>query len=91
MRLSTEGAETLQNLGRVLLLEQVDGQEAVVGGHVEGRHLAGFEEVADVLHLDEGHCAGLELDRSMLWLDGQIRQFAERNTVFQRIKQVAVW
>jgi hypothetical protein len=52
----------LQDLGRVFGLVEVDGEEAVVGGHVQWRHLAGAEEVRDVLHLDEGHGRLLELD-----------------------------
>lgn len=42
MRLTREGSQTLQDLRWVFGLEEVDGQEAVVCMHVEGRHLAGL-------------------------------------------------
>lgn len=61
---AAEGAEALEDLGRVLGFVQVDGQEAVVGGHAERGLFAGAEEVRDVLHLDKGHGRLLELDRA---------------------------
>jgi hypothetical protein len=59
---TAEGAEALQDLGGVLLLVEVDGEEGVVLLEVQGRGLAGAEEYGDVLHLDEGHGGLLELD-----------------------------
>lgn len=62
MRDPTECAEALENLGGIFRLVQVDGEKAVVCGHVEGRHFAGAEEVGDVFHLDEGHSRLLEFN-----------------------------
>ena len=59
---SAECPDTLENLGRVLLLVQVDGEEGIVLMKVQGRGLAGAEEYGDVLHLDEGHGRRLEAD-----------------------------
>jgi hypothetical protein len=55
---SAECGDALEDLGGVFAVEEVDGEEAVVGGEREGRHFAGAQEVRDVFHLDEGH-AGL--------------------------------
>jgi hypothetical protein len=49
-------------LGGILLLIQVDSQEHVVLLKVEGRCLAGAQELRYVLHLDEGHGRLLEFD-----------------------------
>lgn len=57
---STEGAETLEDLGGVFRLEEVDGKEAVVRGHVQRGQFASPEEVRDVLHLYERHRRLLE-------------------------------
>ena len=91
MRLPAERTNGLQDLGGILLLEQVDSQEAVMRGHVQRRQLASSQKVADVFHLHEGHCAGPELDGSGLALHCQIDQLAQRNTIFERIEQVAWW
>jgi hypothetical protein len=57
---STEGAETLEDLGGVFRFEEVDGKEAVVCRHIQRGHLAGSKEVRDVLHLYERHRGLLE-------------------------------
>lgn len=57
---SAECPDTLENLGRVLLLVQVDGEEGIVLVEVQGRGLAGAEEEGDVFHLHKGHCRSLE-------------------------------
>lgn len=67
-----EGTDALQNLGGVLLLVEIDGEEHVVLLKVEGRGLAGPKEVRDVLHLDERHSGLLELDSG--WSDGQVHE-----------------
>lgn len=57
-----EGAEALEDLGRVFLLVEVDGQEGIVLVEVQRRRLARAEEDGDVLHLDKRHRRLLELD-----------------------------
>lgn len=57
-----EGTDALQDLGRVLLLVKIDGEEHVVFLQVERGGLACSEEMRDVLHLNEGHGRLLEFD-----------------------------
>jgi hypothetical protein len=59
---SAECTEALQDLGGVLLLIQVDGEESVVLLQVQRGGLTGTEEMGDVLHLDERHGRLFELD-----------------------------
>jgi len=81
---SAEGAQTLQHLSGIFGFEQVDGQKAVVCRKIERRHLAGLEEMRDVLHLDERHAAGLVSDA---WGGhGEVDQFAERDAILERVK-----
>ena len=63
IRYPAEGTQTLQDLRWILGFVQVDGEEAVVRWHVEGRRFAGAQEVRDVLHLHEGHGRAFKLDR----------------------------
>lgn len=87
MRLTREGSQTLQDLRWVFGLEEVDGQEAVVCVHVERRHLAGLQEVADVFHLNKGHLALLESDSRRR--QGHVSQLAQRGSIFESVQQVA--
>lgn len=91
MRLPTERANGLQDLSGILLLEQVDSQEAVMRGHVQRWQLASSQEVANIFHLHEGHCTGLEFNGSGLALHCQVDQLAQRNAILERIEQVARW
>lgn len=52
--------QTLNDLRWVFGLEQVDCEKAVMCGQVQGRRLAGSEEVGDILHLHEWHIGLLE-------------------------------
>jgi hypothetical protein len=57
---SAECSNALEDLGRILLLVQVDGEEGIMLVEVQGRRLAGAEEEGDVFHLHKGHCRSLE-------------------------------
>ena len=87
MRLTREGSQTLQNLRRIFGLEEIDGQEAVVCVHVEGRHLAGLQEVADVFHLNKGHLALLESNSRRR--QGHVGQLTKRGAIFEGVQEVA--
>jgi hypothetical protein len=50
-----EGAKTLQDLGGVFFLEQIYGEEAVVGLQGDGWFRDCGEKLRDVFHLYEGH------------------------------------
>ena len=62
MRGARESAEALKYLGGVFSLVEVNGEEHIVIWQIQGRRLAGAEEVGDILHLDKGHSGFLELD-----------------------------
>jgi hypothetical protein len=63
VRYTAEGAKALEDLCGIFGFVEVDGQEAVMSWHVEGRRFASAQEVGDILHLHEGHVGALELDR----------------------------
>lgn len=59
---ATKGTDTLKYLSGVFGLKQVDGEEAVVGRHVQRRGFTCSQEVRYVFHLDEGHGGLFELE-----------------------------
>lgn len=89
MRLTRECSQTLQHLRWVFRLEQIDGQEAVVRLHVERWHLAGLQEVADVLHLNKGHLTLLEANPRRG--QGHVGQFTERDAILESVQKIAGW
>lgn len=55
----------------------------------QGCHFASFEEVADILHLNERHRALLELDRSTLRLGREVRELAQDDAILEVFQEVA--
>jgi hypothetical protein len=62
MRDSAECTKALQDLGRILLLIQINCEKAIVGGQVVRWRFACAQKVRDVFHLDKRHGRFLELD-----------------------------
>ena len=86
MRLSRKRAQALQYLRWILALEEINSQETVMRRHAQRRKLARLEEVADVLHLDEGHGATFVLDARRG--HHNVDKLAKSHAIFERVEQV---
>ena len=92
MRSSAECSDTLQHLGRVLLVVQGHSLEDVMRLEIQRGRLAGTKEVGDVFHLNERHRRLFEADawRSCREVDKpalQIRELLLERTRYRIIKE----
>ena len=87
MSLPRERSQTLQHLRGILPFVQINRQKPIMRRHTEGWHLACFEKVADILHLNERHRYRLVLDARVGY--DKIDEFAQCHAIFECFQEVA--